>query len=105
MSACGQRGPTEMRGILRVTLGTSTRRSGHANKASRHLSLSTFRARAAALTLVGLTAGAAVATAGPAAARPMPKRFGARSDYYAGYKTVPAARSVAATFQVPALHC
>lgn len=35
----------------------------------------------------------------------MPKMFGAMSDYYAGYKTVPAARSVAATFRVPALHC
>jgi hypothetical protein len=31
--------------------------------------------------------------------------FGAKSDYYAGYKTVPAARSVAATFRVPELHC
>lgn len=35
----------------------------------------------------------------------MPKMFGTKSDYYAGYKTVPAARSVAATFRVPALHC
>lgn len=31
--------------------------------------------------------------------------FGAKSEYYAGYKTVPAARSVAATFRVPALAC
>ncbi len=35
----------------------------------------------------------------------MPKMFGAKSDYFAGYKTVPAARSVTATFRLPVLHC
>jgi hypothetical protein len=81
------------------------RRSSGENRASRHFSMSGFRGTATALALIGLSAGAAVATAVPASARPMPKMFGVKSDYYAGYKTVPAARSVAATFRVPALHC
>lgn len=89
-------------GRLRVTVGTSVR---HSSDAPRRDSLSTFRTAATGLTLAAVTAGVAVATAGSAAALPMPKMFGAKSTYFAGYKTVPAARTVAANFRVPALHC
>jgi hypothetical protein len=81
-----------------VTVRTSARRSGDAT-------FSTFRTAAIGLTLAAVTGAVAVTAASPAAALPMPKMFGAKSDYYAGYKTVPAARFVAATFKVPALHC
>ena len=85
-----------------MTVGTSARRS---SRAPRRTSISTFRATTLGVTVAAVTAGVALATVGPAAAMPRPKMFGAKSDYYAGYKTVPAARSVAATFRVPALHC
>lgn len=88
--------------MFRVTDGTSVRRASGAPWRS---ALSTSRVTTVGVTVAAVTVGVALATAGPAAAMPRPKMFGAKSDYYAGYKTVPAARSVAATFRVPVLHC
>jgi hypothetical protein len=85
-----------------VSAGTAVRRSSNA---SRLFSFSAFRATSLGVVLAAATAGVAVVTAVPAGAMPMPKMFGARSDYFAGYKLVPSASSVAATFTVPTLHC